>query len=99
MERPDVDVVVEVRYFGRLMIAAGVDKEKIRLSSACPTVSMLIEELTSRYGEDLRQDLAGSCTVVITRGAEGAASQSVGTLDTMLCEGDEVTFVYPFTGG
>jgi len=81
------------------MIRAGLTRERIPLAGDRATLADLVAELASRYGEDLREELERACYVTIRRGQGSSARHLPARADMVLRQGDEIAFLYPFTGG
>ncbi|MGE5483821.1 MAG: MoaD/ThiS family protein [Ignavibacteriales bacterium] len=91
--------IVRVRYYGRIRLVAGVDVEDIPLTRDSATLLTVVDEIVRKYGEDLRSELERGYTVTVCRQVDGSKTYIPARLNTVIHSGDEIVFVYPFTGG
>jgi sulfur-carrier protein len=84
--------MVTVLYFASLRENLGVAREQVALPAGTPTVSMLIDTLSSREGRWPEAFAPGKAWRV-------AVNQQMANLATPLKPGDEVAFFPPVTGG
>ncbi|MDF2445191.1 MAG: hypothetical protein K0S46_427 [Moraxellaceae bacterium] len=85
--------MITVLYFARFREKLGRDQESLPLPSASPvTVQVLLDELVARGG-------AWSDVFGCERGVLVAVNQRMAQRDSLLCEGDEIAFFPPVTGG
>ena len=86
--------MVHIRYFAKIRETLGSDGEKIEFNEHCQDVKSLLELLKSR-GEPWTSllDLSTSVPVLV------AVNRVVIKKNQTLCDGDEVAFFPPVTGG
>jgi len=86
--------VVHLRYFAKIRETLGSDGEKIEFNEHCQDVKSLLELLKSR-GEPWASLLETSIPVHVLV----AVNRVVIKNNQILCDGDEVAFFPPVTGG
>jgi len=86
--------VVHLRYFAKIRETLGSDGEKIEFNEHCQDVKSLLELLKSR-GEPWADLLETSIPVQVLV----AVNRVVIKNNQTLCDGDEVAFFPPVTGG
>lgn len=84
--------MVKILYFARLREAFGCSEEQIQLSRTVKDVASLTQWLRERGGV-WESELAPGRPVRV------AVNQSIGNGDVGLCDGDEIAFFPPVTGG
>jgi len=79
-------------YFARFREALGLDQEQIELAAHVSSVAQLMEQLIAQRDERWQQVLSAPNLLV-------AVNQQMVDVSHPLCDGDEVAFFPPVTGG
>lgn len=84
--------MVEIKYFARLSESLGVRSEQIELDRQIKTAADLINQLISR-GDNWAEQFNAENKILV------AINKEMAEADTNICDGDEIAFFPPVTGG